>query len=88
MTITAFAATVLGIALGLRYTAWALLPCLGATVLTMAAFMLVSASSLSSMALSIIVALASMEVGYLAGAYAAQSGLRRRSPRLAFRSNR
>jgi hypothetical protein len=83
MALMAFAALVLGVVLGLRYNAWALLLWLCTAVLAMASTLLVLGNSLSSTALSTVLVLASIEIGYLGGAYAAQIGLVRRAPRSA-----
>jgi hypothetical protein len=83
MAAMAIAALLFGAALGLRYNAWALLLCLGATVLVMSSVMLVSASPISSTALALILALTAMQIGFLAGSYAAEIGGIRSSRRSA-----
>jgi len=67
-----------GVLLGLRYNAWALLLCLGATVVLMITVMLLCASTLAVTAVVTFLVVAGMEIGYLAGAYAAQIGIIRR----------
>jgi hypothetical protein len=80
---TVFAATLFGAALGLRYNAWALLLCLGATVFAMSATMtLWAGQSVAATAIATIAVIAAVQIGYLLGAVAAQVGIVRRTLRL------
>jgi hypothetical protein len=72
----------LGAVLGLRFNVWALLVCLAATIPVATAAMFISSHSLSSAMLAAFLYVTSMEVGYLAGAYAAQMDMLRRAARL------
>jgi hypothetical protein len=83
MATMALAAVLLGAVLGLRFSAWALLPCLSATVLTMSGVMLLSAVPFFSTAAATFLAVSGMQIGYLAGSYAAETGIVRSSLRSA-----
>ena len=59
-----------GALLGLRFNVWALVACLCAAVPATTAVMLISSGTLSAAMLAAFLLVTSMEIGYLAGAYA------------------
>ena len=77
LTMTVLALTG-GVLLGTRFNVWALLVCLGATVVLMAGVMLLASLGIASTMIAAFVVVTSAETGYLAGAYATQAGVFRR----------
>ena len=76
-------APMFGALLGLRFNVWALLVCLSAVVPVTIAVMLISSCGFMATMLTAFLLVTSIEVGYLAGAYTAQTGTLRRALRLA-----
>ena len=76
-------APIFGALLGLRLNVWALLVCLSAVVPVTTAVMLLSSCSFAATMPTAFLLVTSIEVGYLAGAYAAQTSMLRRALRVA-----
>ncbi len=74
-------ASAFGALLGLRFNVWGLLVCLGAAIPVTTAVMLLSSFSFAATMLTAFLLVTGIEVGYLAGAYAAQAGMLRRALR-------
>lgn len=72
-----------GTLLGTRFNVWALLVCLGATVLLTSDAMLLASFGLVATMITTFVVITSVQIGYLAGAYATQAGMLRRVIRVA-----
>jgi hypothetical protein len=75
------AAPTFGALIGVRFNVWALLVCLSAVVPVTTAVMLLSSYTLAATMLTAFLLVTGIEVGYLAGAYAAQAGMLRRALR-------
>ncbi len=73
-----------GALLGTRFNVWALLVCLGATVALMAGATVLASLSLTSTMIAAAIVVTSAEAGYLAGAYATQTGVLQRMLRPTF----
>jgi hypothetical protein len=82
MLATAVVALIGGALLGTRFNVWALLVCLGATVLLTTCAMLLASFSIASTMIGTFAVITSAEIGYLAGAYATQAGMLRQAMRV------
>jgi hypothetical protein len=79
MVTMAVLALIGGTLLGKRFNVWALLVCLGPTVVLTTATMSLASHSFISTLIATSVVITSADIGYLAGAYAAQAGMLRRA---------
>lgn len=82
MLATAAIALIGGALLGTRFNVWALLVCLGATVLLTSGALLFASFSLAATMITTFVVITSAQIGYLAGAYATQTRMLRRAVRV------
>jgi hypothetical protein len=83
MATMALIAGLLGAALGLRFTAWAMLLCLGVTVPMMSAIMLATGNPISTTTLAVVLAATALQVGYLIGTCTVEIAVVRNAPRSA-----